>query len=121
MNKHQLTFLLLLLQLPTIIQALGGYTPNEVQLWSVIPYAVAAVCTVIVAIISDRMKLRGVIMLFTLPLAIIGYAVIANIDKSHAKVKYGMTMLMATGMYASVPCVLGKQNTPTTRKWSFQI
>jgi hypothetical protein len=68
-----------------------------VQLWSVIPYAVASVCTVIVAIISDRMKLRGVIMLFTLPLAIIGYAVIANIDKKHANVKYGMTMLMATG------------------------
>jgi len=73
----------------------------------VIPYAVAAVCTVIVAIVSDRLKLRGVIMLFTLPLAIIGYAVIANIDAKHSKVKYGMTMLMATGMYASVPCVLG--------------
>lgn len=95
------------LKLPTIISALGGYTPNEVQLWSVIPYAVAAVCTVIVAIVSDRMKLRGVIMLFTLPLAIIGYAVIANTSVKHPKVKYGMTFLMATGMYASVPCVLG--------------
>jgi hypothetical protein len=45
-------------------------------------------------------------MLFTLPLAIIGYAVIANIGIQHPKVKYGMTFLMATGMYASVPCVL---------------
>lgn len=43
-------------------------------------------------------------MLFTLPIAIAGYAVIANIHA--AMVKYGMTFLMATGMYASVPCIL---------------
>lgn len=43
-------------------------------------------------------------MLFVLPIAIVGYAVIANVDNPH--VKYGMTFLMATGMYASVPCIL---------------
>ena len=91
--------------LPTIIVELG-YTANQAQLLSVIPYAVASVLTVIIAIVSDRLKLRGVIMLFTLIPAIIGYAVIANISVTHPKVKYGMTFLMATGMYASVPCVL---------------
>ncbi|KAE9381070.1 putative MFS transporter [Stipitochalara longipes BDJ] len=91
--------------LPTIIVELG-YTANEAQLWSVIPYAVASVLTVIVSIVSDRLKLRGVVMLFVLIPAIIGYAVIANISVAHPKVKYGMTFLMATGMYASVPCVL---------------
>ncbi|CAI7609624.1 unnamed protein product [Penicillium glandicola] len=91
--------------LPTIIQKLNfAKDANEVQLWSVIPYAVAAVITVVVAIISDRLRLRGVVMLFTLPIAIIGYAVIANIDNPH--VQYGMTFLMATGQYASVPCIL---------------
>lgn len=59
---------------------------------------------VVVAFLSDKLKLRGVIMLFTLPIAIVGYAVIANI--SGAKIKYGMTFLMATGMYSSVPCIL---------------
>ena len=44
-------------------------------------------------------------MLFTLPIAIVGYAVIANVTDNH--VKYGMTFLMATGMYSSVPPVLG--------------
>lgn len=91
--------------LPTIIVELG-YTNNEAQLWSVIPYAVASVITVVVALISDRMKIRGIVMLFVLIPAIIGYAVIANISAAHPKVKYGMTFLMATGMYASVPCVL---------------
>ncbi|KAI9374216.1 major facilitator superfamily domain-containing protein [Aspergillus egyptiacus] len=91
--------------LPTIIDESGFATdPNQVQLWSVIPYAVAAILTVVVAFLSDRVKLRGVIMLFTLPIAIAGYAAIANINDAH--VKYGMTFLMATGMYASVPCIL---------------
>ncbi len=44
-------------------------------------------------------------MLCTMPLAIIGYAVIANIN-GHPRVKYGMTFLMATGIYSSVPPVL---------------
>ncbi|PSS23476.1 hypothetical protein M430DRAFT_97942 [Amorphotheca resinae ATCC 22711] len=91
--------------LPTIIVELG-YTANEAQLWSIIPYAVASVVTVVIALLSDRLQLRGIVMLFTLIPAIIGYAVIANIGISHPKVKYGMTFLMATGMYASVPPVL---------------
>ncbi|KAF7162855.1 hypothetical protein CNMCM5623_007977 [Aspergillus felis] len=114
--------------LPTIIKESGfADDANKVQLWTVIPYAVAAVITgglfdrqsiqvpsvadrmpsfgpVVVAFISDRLQLRGVIMLFTLPIAIAGYGAIANIESS--KVKYGMTFLMATGMYSSVPCIL---------------
>lgn len=46
-------------------------------------------------------------MLFVLVPAIVGYAVIAYIHASHPKAKYGMTFLMATGLYSSVPCVLG--------------
>ncbi|KIW32027.1 uncharacterized protein PV07_03606 [Cladophialophora immunda] len=91
--------------LPTIIKGLG-YTANEAQLWSVIPYAVAAVITVVVAFASDRLKLRGIAMLVSLPLAIIGYAVIANVSEHDNHTKYGMTFLMATGLYASVPPVL---------------
>ncbi|KAF2183718.1 MFS general substrate transporter [Zopfia rhizophila CBS 207.26] len=91
--------------LPTIINNLKfAHDPNQAQLWTVIPYAVAAVFTVFVAFLSDRLALRGVIMLFTLPIAIIGYAVISV--SSNAKVQYGMTFMMSTGMYSSVPCVL---------------
>lgn len=79
--------------------------------------------TVIVAFVSDHFKVRGIIMLWsvgtlantellrtltgrsTLPIAIIGYGVIANVTDPH--VKYGMTFLMATGLYSSVPPVLG--------------
>ncbi|KAL4911768.1 major facilitator superfamily domain-containing protein [Aspergillus aurantiobrunneus] len=91
--------------LPTIIDESGfASDANQTQLWTVIPYAVAAVLTVFVSFLSDRVKFRGVIMLFSLPIAIAGYAAIGNIHSPQAK--YGMTFLMATGMYASVPCIL---------------
>jgi len=43
-------------------------------------------------------------MLCTMPIAIIGYAAIANLPPgTHPKTKYGMTFLMAVGIYSSVP------------------
>lgn len=91
--------------LPTIIVNLK-YTANDAQLMSVPPYAVAAIMTLVVAFSSDRLKLRGPIMLCTMPIAIIGYGVIANIGDNFPRVKYGMTIMMATGIYSSVPPVL---------------
>ncbi|CAC9894420.1 unnamed protein product [Aureobasidium pullulans] len=86
--------------LPTIITGLG-YTANEAQLWSVIPYAVASCLTIVAAFLSDRLRLRGPIMLCTLPLAIIGYAVIANVTNPH--VKFGhYKRATATGLQLAI-------------------
>lgn len=90
--------------LPTIVNKGFAKDPNEAQLWTVIPYAVAAFFTVLVALLSDRLALRGPVMLCTLPVAIVGYGVISQ--STNPKVQYGMTFLMATGMYATVPCIL---------------
>ncbi|KAH7406837.1 major facilitator superfamily domain-containing protein [Phaeosphaeria sp. MPI-PUGE-AT-0046c] len=90
--------------LPTIINNGFAKNPNQAQLWTVIPYAVASIFTVITAFLSDRLALRGPVMLCTLPVAIIGYGVISQ--TTNPKVQYGMTFLMATGMYSSVPCIL---------------
>ncbi|RMZ73080.1 major facilitator superfamily transporter [Pyrenophora seminiperda CCB06] len=90
--------------LPTIVNNGFAKDPNKAQLWTVIPYAVASVFTVLVALLSDRLALRGPVMLCTLPVAIIGYGVISA--SSNPKVQYGMTFFMATGMYATVPCIL---------------
>ncbi|KAK2603821.1 hypothetical protein QQS21_004023 [Conoideocrella luteorostrata] len=91
--------------LPTIVDDLHiTSSANQTQLWTVIPYAVATPITVVVAFLSDRLKLRGTLMLFILPIAIIGYAVIAN--TAGPSVRFAMTCLMAIGMYCSVPGVL---------------
>ncbi len=89
--------------LPSIVVSLG-YSGNHAQLMTVPPYAIAAVTGTLVAFLSDRVRLRGVLVLFTLPLAIIGYVVIARSDSN--SVKYGMTILMAVGIYSSVPPIL---------------
>ncbi|OAA37859.1 Major facilitator superfamily domain, general substrate transporter [Metarhizium rileyi] len=91
--------------LPTIVNGLEITSDvNQTELWTVIPYAVAAPITVLVAILSDRLKLRGTLMLLILPIAIAGYAVIAN--TSGESVRFAMTCLMAVGLYCSVPCIL---------------
>lgn len=87
---------------PATIKGLG-YTAKAAQLWSVIPYAVASVVTVIVALCSDRLRLRGPFMLGTLTIGIVGYAVVGQRHASQMRAKYGMMMLMATGLYSSVP------------------
>lgn len=89
--------------LPSIIQSLG-YTANEAQLLSVPPYAVASAVGVFTAFVSDRLRVRGIISLFALPLAIIGYAAIARVESNVTK--YGLTFLMASGVYGSVPPLL---------------
>ncbi|KAK0759221.1 hypothetical protein N5P37_008103 [Trichoderma harzianum] len=95
----------LFVKLPTIVNDLKiTSNANKVQLWTVIPYAVATPTTVFVALVSDRIKLRGLPMLIMLPISIAGYATIAHVQS--ASVRFGMTCLMAMGMYSSVPCVL---------------
>lgn len=88
---------------PTIIQGLG-YTAVRAQLFSVPPYAAGAVLTVVASWISDKYKVRGPVMLCFLPLAISGYAIIANTTNLHAK--YAALFLIAMGLYPSVPPVL---------------
>ncbi|VUC30010.1 unnamed protein product [Clonostachys rosea] len=90
--------------LPSIIVGLGYTDPNQAQLMTVPPYAAGTVMAVVISILSDRLHLRGTLSLFTLPLAIIGYAVIARVDSN--SVKFGMTFLMAVGIYSSVPPIL---------------
>lgn len=89
--------------LPSIIQSLG-YTANEAQLLSVPPYALASIVGVVVSFISDRLRVRGILILVSLPLAIIGYVLIARVSSDVTK--YGLTFLMASGIYGSVPPLL---------------
>ncbi|KAM3518235.1 hypothetical protein NHJ13051_008352 [Beauveria bassiana] len=59
---------------------------------------------VLVALLSVRLKIRGVIILCVIPIAIVGYAVIANVKQPETR--FAMTCLMALGMYCAVPPVL---------------
>ncbi|KAI0770830.1 MFS general substrate transporter [Irpex lacteus] len=89
--------------LPTIVAGLN-YHGSEAQLHTVPPYVPAAVLTVVVAILSDRLKWRGPFMLMLLPIALIGY-IVAVCAKTNLQ-RYVAVHLMATGLYPCGPCIL---------------
>jgi MFS family permease len=91
--------------LPTIINSMHiAKSANEVQLYAVIPYAVATPLTLGVTFLSDRLNLRGTLALFTLIPAIFGYALITHLRSSTAQ--FIMTILMTLGMHATAPCLV---------------
>ncbi|KIL66692.1 hypothetical protein M378DRAFT_123869 [Amanita muscaria Koide BX008] len=86
--------------LPTIIVGLG-YSGVQAQLHAVIVYILAVVLTVVVALLGDRLKLRGPFVLGALPLSMLGYIVMIA-SKSNAT-RFGGACLLIAGTNASVP------------------
>ena len=64
-------------------------TNAQASLFSVPPYAVGFVTTIITAWISDRISIRGPVIMFWMTIAMIGYAV--SIVSTNRKVLYGMS------------------------------
>ncbi|KAK0453626.1 MFS transporter [Armillaria borealis] len=89
--------------LPTIIAQLG-YSGGQAQLHTVPPYVPAVVLTVVVAFLSDRLKLRGPFILIFLPMAIIGYIVAITATTNTGR--YAAVFLIAAGIYPCGPCLL---------------
>ncbi|PPQ77772.1 hypothetical protein CVT25_011207 [Psilocybe cyanescens] len=89
--------------LPTIVAGLG-YSGSQAQLHTVPPYVPATVLTVIVAILSDRLKWRGPFILICLPLAFIGYVIAITAQTNGTR--YIAVFFMAAGVYPSAPCIL---------------
>jgi len=89
--------------LPTIIAGLG-FSGTQAQLHTVPPYVPATVLTVMVAFLSDHVKLRAPFILCCLPLSIIGYVISITVTSTAAR--YGAVFLIAAGVYSSIPCIL---------------
>ncbi|POS72970.1 major facilitator superfamily transporter [Diaporthe helianthi] len=89
--------------LPTIIKNAGVAAPDDVvkqQLYSVAPYAAAAVLTVVVGFVADRTQARGICNICVSSVGIIGFAML--IGSEDAWVQYAGTFLGAAGIY---PCI----------------
>ncbi|KAH3904717.1 hypothetical protein HBI56_215410 [Parastagonospora nodorum] len=93
--------------LPTIIKDMG-YTNAQSQLLTIPPYAVATLFTIFWAILSERYKQRGLFIVTTSAVAIIGYIILlANTDpKARPGLSYAGTFFAAIGIYPSVALVL---------------
>lgn len=88
--------------LPTIISGLGiaGGSTIKAQLFTVPPYAAAALFTVIIGLVADRTRARGVCNIGVSVLGIIGFGML--IGSSNSAVQYAGTFLGALGIY---PCI----------------
>ncbi|KAI9780929.1 MAG: hypothetical protein M1816_002621 [Peltula sp. TS41687] len=82
--------------LPTIINSLG-YSSYQAQLLTVPPYALAAILTIVVAVVSERTQLRSPFGIASAVTAIIGYIILlANND-------YYMVTTMPQGKVTGTP------------------
>ncbi|KAK4129087.1 MFS general substrate transporter [Parathielavia appendiculata] len=87
--------------LPTIISNLGWNTSVvRSQLMSVPPYAAAALLTVVIGVVADRTRARGLCNILVSVLAVAGFAMLLGTDNS--AVQYAGTFLAALGIY---PCI----------------
>lgn len=89
--------------LPTIIRALG-YTATNTQLLTVPPNFASFLCVLATTYYSDKIKMRGPIMLAGSVVAIIGYVML--LASKTASVRYGGTFFVACGVFVCSPAVM---------------
>ncbi|KAK1248636.1 hypothetical protein MKX08_006856 [Trichoderma sp. CBMAI-0020] len=86
--------------LPTIINALGEWTVAQVQLLTIPCYFLGAVTYMIIAMLSDRLQMRGIFCVIFGCISIIGYGVL--LSDSAPGVHYFGCFLVAGGLYVVV-------------------
>lgn len=89
--------------LPTIIKSLG-FTAINTQLLTVPPNFAAFLIVLATTYYSDRIKMRGPVMLVGCVVAIIGYAML--LGSKSPNTRYGGTFFVATGVFACSPAVM---------------
>ncbi|TFY76100.1 hypothetical protein EWM64_g7910, partial [Hericium alpestre] len=90
---------------PTIVSGLG-YEGLEAQLFTVPPYAVAFILTVLVAWLSDRYEARSIGAFISLLLAGVCFIVQGALPSTAFKARYGMLCIAASFSFASIPPLL---------------
>ncbi|KAG6834139.1 hypothetical protein H0H93_011602, partial [Arthromyces matolae] len=88
---------------PSIVVGLG-YTNTDAQLYSAYPSVVAAVFAMITAYLSDRYGARGVIIICSNLLAVIGLAVFLAVKQLH--IKYMALFLATSGSLSASPSII---------------
>jgi MFS family permease len=88
---------------PSIVAGFG-YSATKTQLYTVPPFAIAFVATVIGALVADGYKARGAVAMFSTVLSIIGFAMFYTSET--IAVRYTSLFFMITGVYSTAPCLI---------------
>lgn len=89
--------------MPTIVKEMGDYSAAQAMLMSCPPYAVSFAYSLIVAVASDRLRMRYASIMIGLVLCVIGFAVVLGCERS--MVRYGGIIMLTCGGYAGPPCL----------------
>ena len=89
--------------MPTIINGLG-YSSAQAQLLSILPYAIAFVTTMTVAILAEKTRRRAPLIIGSSTGAIIGYILLISITSPG--VSYARAVVVATGVFPSGVIIL---------------
>jgi MFS family permease len=90
--------------LPTIIASLG-YSNADAQLYSLPPYACAAVFMIIVSFLSDRIHCRGLFIAGAMMTSSTGWIILLTVV-ANQHIRYFATFLLVMGSFAAVPLTL---------------
>lgn len=90
---------------PTILKQLG-WTSIHAQVMSIPIFAVATVCALTAAFLSDRLHHRFGFVIFGCVVATIGYIILLNIHRVAVGVRYFALYLIISGGYIAQPIAL---------------
>ena len=90
--------------LPSIIEGMGYEEITTIQLFTVAPNFLAFLTVIISSFISDRIKMRGPLIVIGFTIAAVGY--IMQIASNKEAVKYAGTFFIAAGAFPCSPLIL---------------
>ncbi|ODM22277.1 hypothetical protein SI65_03123 [Aspergillus cristatus] len=91
---------------PTIIQTYG-YSSIKTNLYSIPPWAVAFIFSMMVAYLSDKVKHRYAFTMVPMLIAIAGYGILLNVHgKDQKNTQYGALFLVTSGCYSAMPVIV---------------
>lgn len=90
--------------MPTVVATLGHFTVVESQLRTVPPYLVGAVWAVVVTYVSFRVRKRGIPIILSCLLVVLGYALAVGTKNSHAR--YAACFLSIAGASPTGPLLI---------------
>ncbi|KAI8583857.1 hypothetical protein K450DRAFT_169011 [Umbelopsis ramanniana AG] len=94
--------------MPSIVQGMG-YSSVNAQLMTVPVYAVAFVSTIFFGHLSDRLQIRGPLVVCLTAFAVVGYLIVLIVRTSDITRYIGLC-LIALGIYPCVPIILTWSN-----------
>jgi len=79
----------------------------KTNLYSIPPWAVAFVFSMMVAYLSDKVKHRYAFTIVPMLIAIAGYGILLNVHgKDHKNTQYGALFLVTSGCYSAMPVIV---------------